>query len=312
MEALAATQHGLITRAQAIELGLSRSAIQHRRQRGQWRLVSRGVYRLMGALVTPHQRALAAVLASGEGAVLSHRSAAALHELPGFPMEPLIVSVNRDGRRSLSGVRLEESLALLGHHVSIVDDIPCTTVARTLFDLCGDVYAGRAERALDTALARKLVTLPELWRVLDDLAEHGRAGTVLMRSLLMERDPEYVAPESELEARFIALARNYGLPEPERQVNLGDGETWIGRVDFLFRSTRIVVEVDGAEFHDGLVDRRRDAERDSQLVAAGWTVLRFRWDDIVNRPAAVAHAIRFRSELSTPQRVEVTPKRAWG
>jgi predicted transcriptional regulator of viral defense system len=126
MEALAATQHGLITRAQAIELGLSRSAIQHRTQRGQWRLVSRGIYRLMGALDTPHQRALAAVLASGEGAVISHRSAAALHELPGFPMEPMIVSVNRDGRRSLSGVRLEESLALLGHHVSIVDDIPCT------------------------------------------------------------------------------------------------------------------------------------------------------------------------------------------
>jgi very-short-patch-repair endonuclease len=126
----------------------------------------------------------------------------------------------------------------------------------------------------------------------------------------MERNPDFVAPESELEALFLELVEGYGLAVPERQVDLGDGDSWIGRVDFLFRGARLVVEVDGAEFHDGLADRRRDAERDERLEAAGWTVLRFRWDDVVNRPAAVAHAIRFRSELSTPRRVEETPKRA--
>ena len=181
-----------------------------------------------------------------------------------------------------------------------------------MFDLCGDVHARRAERALDTALGRRLVTLPALSRVLDDLAEHGRAGTVVLRTLLMEREPEYVAPESELEARFIELTRSHGLPTPERQVELGDEDSWIGRVDFLFRGARLVVEVDGAAFHDGLLDRRRDAERDARLQAAGWTVLRFRWDDVVNRPAAVAHGIRFRGELNPPQRVEVAPKRVVG
>jgi len=185
-------------------------------------------------------------------------------------------------------------------------------MARTLFDLCGDVHARRAERALDTALARRLVTLPKLWRVLIDLAEHGRAGTVLMRTLLEERRDDYVAPESELEARLIELARRYGLPEPERQVDLGDGDGWIGRVDFVFRAARIVVEVDGAEFHDGLVDQRLDAARDARLLAAGWHVLRFRWDDVVNRPRAVAQSIRFRCQLDTPQRVETTPKRGAG
>jgi very-short-patch-repair endonuclease len=311
MEALAKTQHGLITRAQALENGLSRSAIQHRRERGRWSLVARGVYRVSGAIETPRQRALVAVLASGS-AVLSHASAAALHGLPGFGIEPLTVSLPRDGRRSLPDVRQEQSLDLPVHHRSVIDGIPCTTVARTLFDLCGDVHALRAERALDSALARRLVTLGGLWQVLVDLAEHGRAGTVLMRQLLEDRRDEYVPPESELEARLIALARQYGLPEPERQVDLGDDDGWIGRVDFLFRGARIVVEVDGAAFHDGLVDRRHDAERDARLSASGWYVLRFRWDDVVNRPAAVAHSIRFRCQLDTPQRVETTPKRAGG
>ncbi len=151
---------------------------------------------------------------------------------------------------------------------------------------------------MDTALSRKLVNRQALWRVLDDLAEHGRAGTVLFRSLLEERGDEYVPPESELEARFIELVRRHGLAEPERQVDLGDDDGWIGRVDFLFRRAHVIVEVDGAAFHDGLTDRNHDAARDERLTRAGWFVLRFRWSDVVDRPAAVAQSIRFQRELN--------------
>jgi very-short-patch-repair endonuclease len=297
MEALAATQHGLVTFQQARALGLTIDGIKHRVRRGGWHRLYRGVYRRAGAPATPLQSALAAVFAVGKDGFASHRCAAGLHAFPGFDIDPITISVCRHGRRHLPGVRLEQTLNMPVHHVTSAHGIPCTTVARTLFDLCGDVHARRAERALDTALARRMVTMPELWRVLIDLAEHGRAGTVLMRTLLEERREDYVAPESELEARLIELARRYGLPEPERQVDLGDNDGWIGRVDFLFRGARIVVEVDGAAFHDGLVDRRHDAERDRRLSAAGWYVLRFRWDDIVNRPHAVAQSIRFRCEL---------------
>jgi hypothetical protein len=169
-------------------------------------------------------------------------------------------------------------------------------VARTLFDLCGDreVRPGRTARALDTALARRLVTMPALWRVLDELAERGRRGTVWMRTLLMERGHRYVPPESELEARFIALVHRYGLPVPERQVDLGDSDQWIGRVDFVWRAARLIVEVDGAEFHDGLLDRQHDAERDERLAATGWTVLRLRWADVVDSPDQVAATLRVR------------------
>jgi very-short-patch-repair endonuclease len=301
----------VVTRAQAVAAGISSEGIRHRVRKRRWIAATRGVFRLAGAPQTPRQGALVAVFASGPGAVLSCASAAGLHGLPGFSIDPLTISVPRNGRRSFQSVRIEETLALPGHHVTTVDGIPCTTVARTLFDLCGDVHAGRAERALDTALSRKLVTHTSLCRMLDDLAEHGRAGTVLFRTLLEERAEEYVAPESELEARFIELTRRFGLPEPERQVDLGDDDGWIGRVDFLFRGARVVVEVDGAAFHDGLLDHRRDAERDERLVAAGWTVLRFRWDDVVDHPARVAQSIRFQREIASPGQREVAPERFW-
>src|SRR3954466_9374327 len=97
MEALALTQLGLITRAQALRLGLSAVGIRYRVQRGRWRAVRRGVFSFAGAPDTARQRALAAVLASGEDAVLSYASAAALHELRGFSLEPVTVSVARNG-----------------------------------------------------------------------------------------------------------------------------------------------------------------------------------------------------------------------
>jgi hypothetical protein len=238
---------------------------------------------------------MAAVLSGGEGALLSHSSAAALC-LPGFALRPFTVSVERNGRRTQTDIRFEQSLTLLPHHRRTVDAIPCTSVARTIFDLCGDrrIHPERSARALDTALSRRLVTMPALWRVLDELAERGRRGTVWMRALLTQRGGRYVPPESELEARFIALVERYGLPRPVRQVDLGDSDQWIGRVDFVWRAARLVVEVDGAEAHDGYLDRQRDAERDARLTASGWTVLRFRWADVVGSPAEVAATLRFR------------------
>ncbi len=292
MEALAAAQHGLVSSTtQARAAGLTESAIRHRRRSGRWLDVRPGVYRLAGAIQTPMLRAMAAVLHAGPDAMLSHTSAAGLLGLPGFGIDPVTISIPRS-RRSIDGVRVEQSLALPSHHRRVVDGIPCTSVARTVFDLCGDVHAQRAERALDHALARRRVTIPALWRVLDDLAVQGRAGTVLLRTLLTERGGRYVPPESELEARFIELVTSSALPAPERQLDLGDSDAWIGRVDFVWPDARLVVEVDGAAFHDGLADRRRDEVRDARLSVTGWTVLRFRWVDVVHDPERVAAELR--------------------
>lgn len=305
-----------MSREQATASGLTRSAIRHKCDTRRWRPVLPGVFRLAGAIETPKLRAMAAVLGGGAGAVLSHTSAAALLGVPGFAIDPTVISIPR-ARRGLPGVRIEQSLALPAHHLRQVDGIPCTSVARTIFDLCGDVHARRAERALDTAVARRLVTLPALWRVLDDLAVQGRSGSVLMRTLLTERGPRYAAPESELESRFIELVERWHLPPPERQVDLGDADSWIGRVDFVWRSAALVVEVDGAMFHDALLDRRRDHERETRLDAAGWTTLRFRWHDVVHQPDRVAAEVRarlrpgsIRGGIGSPLRPGRAPKPA--
>jgi hypothetical protein len=300
MEALASRQHGVISHDQAVAAGFTDSAIRHRRSTGRLVTVHPRVYRLSGALDSPELRAMSAVLAGGADAVLSHTSAAALFRLPGFTIDPIVVTIPRRWRRPMARVRIEQSLALPPHHGRLVGGIPCTSLARTLFDLCGDVRSGRAERALDTALARRAVMLPALWRVFIDLAERGRKGTVLMRQLLTARGPDYVPPASELEARFIELAHQEGLPAPRRQVDLGDADSWIGRVDFVFDEARVVVEVDSSEFHDGLLDRHNDAHRDRRLETDGWTVLRFRWRDVTDRPHDVARALRIRCAIASP------------
>jgi predicted transcriptional regulator of viral defense system len=293
---IAASQHGLLTVGQLAEHGINRQGVHHRVQSGRLERVGRSVYRVCGAPDTALGRALAAVLVAGPDGALSGTSAAALHQLPGFSVEPLSVTSPRGRRTRATNRPSAESKRLPAHHVTRISAIRVTTVERTLFDLCGIVHARRAERTLDTALARGMVDLPRLGRVLHELAKRGRSGSALFRELLEERGLDYVPPESELEARFLEMVAQWGLEPPERQVDLG-WEEWIGRVDFLWRCAALVVEVDGAAYHGSLSDRRTDARRDEAFARHGIRVLRFSWYDVVQRPAfvvgaLVAHGVR--------------------
>ena len=173
-----------------------------------------------------------------------------------------------------------------------------TTLARTLFDLSAVVRTERVARAIDTALARKQVTLIELSRTARDLGARGRRKSTVVRNILIERGEDFVAPASELEHEFVALIETSNLPQPARQVDLGDDDGWIGRVDFVYRDERIVIETDGREHHSSLLDRRVDAERDRRLRASGWTVLRFGWVEVVHDPKRTVARIARARELS--------------
>jgi very-short-patch-repair endonuclease len=144
---------------------------------------------------------------------------------------------------------------------------------------------------MDNALAMRVATCEELWRVWGDLVSPGRRGVRLLRALLAERLPGYVPPASELEAIFRQVVRAAGIEDPVRQLDVG-GEDWIGRIDFTFRRQRVLVEVDGRLGHVGVLDRKRHAERDKALEAAGWTVLHFTWEDLVSRPRWVISELR--------------------
>ena len=118
------------------------------------------------------------------------------------------------------------------------------------------------------------------------MAGRGRQGTSVMHKVLLKRGPGYIAPESELEARFIDLLEEYGIPLPAKQVNVG-GDEWIGRIDFIYRHARLIIELDGRVGHDAELDRTRDRLRDRGLTAAGWRVMHVKWEDLVLDPAGV-------------------------
>ncbi|MDQ6796673.1 MAG: endonuclease domain-containing protein [Actinomycetota bacterium] len=161
-----------------------------------------------------------------------------------------------------------------------------------MFDLAGALHPARLERALDNTLARHLTTVVALGAITLELAKHGRPGSALMRTLLAERGADYVAPESGLEARFLSLLRDNGLPEPDRQVDVG-GDQWVGRVDFVFPGRRLVIEVDSSMHHSAALDREADRRRDADLWAAGYRVLRITDDQIWFRPRQVVAEVRF-------------------
>lgn len=301
IEKVASGQNGLFTKPQARSAGASPEMVRHRLRTGRWHQIHPGVFALLGVPLTPLVLVHAAVLATGDDAVASHSTAAALLGIPGFSLDgmPVHVTARSYTHRRRTPAVVHGTLRLPRHHQRLISGVPCTSVARTLFDLCGQVRPHRAERALDNALAKRLVTIAALWRVLDDAGEHGRAGSGGLRRLLVPRAARYVAPESELEARFVDLARMHGLPQPERQVDIGNSHSWIGRVDFAYPSRRLIMECDGRMAHTELLDRQADDERDRLLRASGWTVLRFTWSDVIRRPKFVADSARAALDISS-------------
>jgi hypothetical protein len=292
LETLAAAQHGLITRGQATGAGATRDAVRHRVRSRRWEQAGPGVYRVVGAPATPHQHLLTAVMIAGRDAYASHHAAAALHDIPGFAPGVVELSVPRGRRPRLHGVRVHQSNRLPSDHCDVVDAIPTTVVARTLFDLAATVHPRRVERALDNCLARRQVTLPAVWKVLDDLADHGRVGTAMMRGLLAVRGAGFVAPASELEARLLRVLRDAGLPPPAREIDVGDAHGWVGRVELVYREARVLIEADSRRHHSSALDFHSDRRRDNRLMAHGWRVMRFDWATVTRRPADVVALVR--------------------
>jgi len=289
---LASRQHGLIGREQALAHGMTRGQINARVRERRWDIAGRGVYRVPGSVPTWEQRLLTALLVAGPGAVASRRSAAALWRIPGFSRQPVEVTQRRGPSRRNPVKGLHDSRVLPPHQVRTVDAIPTTSPARTIIDLCGCVHPRRAERAMDNALSMGLVSVGDLGRMLGETGTHGRAGIALARRLLSVRTADYVAPASELEALLLAVLEASGIEAPERQGSVGGTQAPVGRVDFVFREARVVVEADSRRHHSSWLDVQADHRRDLLLTAAGWRVIRVNWHQLVEEPRLFAAAVR--------------------
>jgi len=291
LASIAAGQRGLLTYGQALGAGLSAEAVKRRLRRGRWESCHEQVYRIAGSPRAWEQEVLAACLAAGPDAVVSHRSAARLWGLDGFGKHEVEITVARPLCHRLRGVVVHRSTDLDRSMPTTRDGLVVTNPMRTLIDVGAVVRPRLVERALDHALGRRLVTLAGLRSELEAVARRGRRGAGVMRALLEERCGDAGVPDSVLEGRMLRICRDHALPIPVCQFEVRLGQRLLGRVDFAYPERRLAIEVDGYERHASLEAFQHDRARQNDLVAAGWTVLRFTWEDVLQRPERVAAAI---------------------
>jgi hypothetical protein len=270
--ALADRQHGVVALRQLQLLDLSKSAVSKRARRGRLHRIHRAVYAVGRSQLTGRGHWMAAVLACGPRAVLSHRSAAGLWGLTADSRRKSDISLPNPSARTKQAIEVHRSVTLTTEDVTTVDGIPCTTVARTLVDL-GDVANRRAvERAVEQADVLRLFDLHEVEQAIERAGP--RRGTGLLTSVLNDLSgPTLTA--SDLEEAFLALCREAALPAPEVNVwmTLPDGTP--AKIDFLWRAERLAVETDGGPFHRTRQSRERDAKRDQLLRVMAFEPVRF-------------------------------------
>jgi predicted transcriptional regulator of viral defense system len=284
-------RHGIAGLGQLKDLGLGPRGSQLRAARGRLYRVQRGVYSVVPpALLSREGLWLAAVLSCGPDAVLSHRSAAALHGLRPNGATRIDIAVPRRLRQR-PGLRIHKSATLTRADITIVSGIPCTTVARTLLDLASVLPRRALERACDQA---EILQVFDLHAIEEQLRRHPRrAGTAKLRAILDEHYIGQTPTWSVLEEHFLALTRGAGLPDPEVNafIDPGDGEPAV-RVDFAWPERRLAVEADGRETHLTHQAFERDRRRDQRVTAAGWRVVRTTWRQIRVTPAELRQTLR--------------------
>ncbi len=260
---LASRQHGAVSVAQLIAAGLTYEGIRRRVPAGRLHRIFRGVYSVGHKNLTHQGWWMAAVLACGEGAVLSHRSAAMLWGLLNPRNGAVDVTVpGGGGRKRRQGIRIHRSTSLTPKAVTIRQGIPTTTPRRTILDLRRVVD----RRTLEDAVAQ---------------AEIRRLPVGKLPGLLHE------PTRSRLERRFLGLCKRHGLPRPEANLKIGPYE-----VDFLWRDWKFIVETDGWESHGTPSAFEGDRARDAYLGSLGYRVVRFTYRQVWHDGAVVAQRLR--------------------
>ncbi|MEA2137807.1 MAG: hypothetical protein QOG56_957 [Solirubrobacteraceae bacterium] len=282
----ARAQHGIVTAAQLSACGLSSQAVTMRLRKGLLQRVHRGVYAVGCGPLSLEARFRAAVFACGQEAFLSHFSAAALERLLGWEERHLEVTVVGWSTARRPGLRVHRARSVDPRDVTVRRGIRVTTEARTLLDLAGVLREHALRRVVRQALGERRVTIAQLRDVLTRANGHRGAGPLAQ---LVADGP---APtRSELEDALLDLVRRAGLPEPQVNAELVlDGRRLIP--DLRWPRQRLVVEADGAAWHDNRVARAADAERQALLEAHGERVLRVTWQQTTRQPRQTLARIR--------------------
>lgn len=274
-----------MSRGQLRSIGLADHEIAYRLRTGRLHRLHRGVYAVGHTVLTVRGRWMAAVLACGDGAGLSHADSVALWDMGQTPAGAIHVSVPRAGGRRHPGIRIHRSPGLRPDETIEKDGIRTTTPARTILDMAAHLSRTRLESLLDRAERQELTDYPTLDAMAR--AHPGHRGSARLAKALATHYAGEGMTRSELEIAFLELCRAQGLPRPRVNDRVEGFE-----VDFHFPAARLTVETDSWRFHKTRRDFEKDRARDAALAAARYRTLRVTDRQIAGDPRSVVAAIR--------------------
>jgi hypothetical protein len=300
ISATADIQHGVISRKQLRSRGLKEGAITHAATTGRLHRVFRGVYALGYRRIGERGRLMAAALACGKGAVVSHRSAGALLEL--LDQGPVVIDVIAPGTRGrqIDGIYLHRVRPPRLDETGTMHGIPCTSPARTLVDLAGTVGDWTLRSAFERAAHHRLLDIAAIEASIDPrrrgmkgllaLIDHWRSAAPLTKTRGKLKSP--------LEAKVLPLLARPDIPAPliNAPVAIAKGRI---EVDFLWPDHRFALEADSRAFHSIAMAFERDRWRDRELTRAGYSVLRVTHKEAEHEADAVAATVVARLALSS-------------
>ncbi len=296
MAALADRQYGVVARRQLLALGLTQNALDGRLRTRRLVRMHRGVYAVGHRRLSREGFWMAAVLAVGEGAVLSHRDAAALHDLRRpHARNAVDVSTTSDAR-STRAIDVHQTVALTAADATTRDGIPVTTVARTLVDLATVVNPQQLAAALSEAERHDVLDVHAIQAIMRRTwGRRGRGHAALTKVIAKHAEHGATITRSELEQLFLALVRNEDIPPPKTNAIVEGRE-----VDAYWPQRRLVVELDGWEFHKTRAAFEQDRAKRTELRALGYDVTEFTHHQLTERPPWVVSRLRLLLDAQAP------------
>jgi len=276
--ALAAGQHGVFSRRQALAAGFEEHVVSYRVTSGRWKAVRPGVYRMNGTPDSWKQAIMAACLWAGDGAVASHVTAARLWDLEGLPWktrdEPVHLSVPVPRHPTAPDVMVHRTRKLEVKDCSVRDGIPVTNLPRTLIDLSAGPASVKLELLLESALGQyRQFDLAWLKKTLRRLGPRGREGAGTLRALMDVRWNERPDLDSALERRMHALFLRSGLPIPVTHYNVVEEDRFLGEIDFAYPARRVAILTHGFAIHGRRVVWEKDAVQFADLSIMDWVLI---------------------------------------
>ena len=289
--AVAAKQFGVVTSEDCSSCRVSRKWMRRRLETGEWTRLHRGVFKLGANSSNLDEMEMAAMLAAGDGAVLSHLSAARRLglDVPSHPCVQITIPASRRTPK-LGRAQVCRSRRLSESHISRRGHFRVTHLARTMVDLASVLDKVWLRAALDSALRQRRTNLAWIHRALNTYGK-GRRGVACLRKLVSEHQREDEVPDSVLESMGLELA-HATKRKPKLHWRILEGAQLIAEVDFAWPEVRLCVELDGWTQHRTRAAFVRDRARDRALLRLGWVVLRFTWQDVVeDRESVIAELV---------------------